>query len=191
MGYAVRVTTRLAAPLIATRISRLVVEVNRSPGQVQVFSEFTRDLDGPTRDGLLAAYYTPHRRTVETVIGALIASGLPVLHLSMHSFTDVLDGVERTVDIGLLFDPERASECAFIDAWMPKLARRVPGWRLRRNEPYLGTDDGLTTHLRTVFPPARYAGIEVEVRQSLLASAGEQRDIGDLLADSMPHPAHG
>jgi predicted N-formylglutamate amidohydrolase len=59
------------------------------------------------------------------------------------------------------------------------------------NEPYLGTDDGLTTHLRTVFPAAGYAGIEIEVRQGLVASEHQQQVIGDLLAASMPPVVRG
>lgn len=191
MGYAVRVATRLSAPLIATRVSRLLVEVNRSPDRAQVFSEFTRHADAQTREALMKEYYTPHRRSVEVFIRALIESGHRVLHLGMHSFTDVLDGVERTVDIGLLFDPERACECAFIGQWRVALVHRSPSLRIRDNEPYLGTDDGLTTHLRTVFPCDDYAGIEVEVRQGLLAREAEQRAIGDLLADSLSHSVHG
>lgn len=191
MGYAVRFATRLSAPLIATRVSRLLVEVNRSPDHPEVFSEFTRGADAATRGALLGAYYTPHRRSVERVVGALVASDQRVLHLGAHSFTDVLDGVERAVDIGLLFDPERACECAFIDRWRPEVERHAPTLRVRNNEPYLGTDDGLTTHLRTLFSPDRYAGIEVEVRQGLLAGEREQRAIGDLLADSMAHLVRG
>ena len=33
------------------------------------------------------------------------------------------------------------------------------------NFPYLGTDDGFTTYLRTKFADADYAGIELEVNQ--------------------------
>jgi predicted N-formylglutamate amidohydrolase len=197
MGYAIRVASRLSAPLVATRVSRLLVEVNRSPDHPEVFSRYTRDADRPTRQHLLDAYYTPHRRSVQTLITALIKAGQSVLHLGMHSFVDTLDGMERTVDIGLLFDPGRVSECAFINRWRPELERVLeaagcsPALRVRMNEPYLGTDDGLTTHLRTVFPAAGYAGIEIEVRQGLVASEHQQQVIGDLLAASMPPVVRG
>jgi predicted N-formylglutamate amidohydrolase len=38
------------------------------------------------------------------------ASKKPVLHLSIHSFTPIWSGVERKVDIGILFDPDNKSE---------------------------------------------------------------------------------
>ena len=41
----------------------------------------------------------------------------------------------------------------------------APNLRVRRNYPYAGWTDGLTTYLRTRFPPQRYVGIEIEINQ--------------------------
>ena len=35
----------------------------------------------------------------------------------------------------------------------------------RRNYPYQGRNDGLTSHLRQRFAPTRYVGIELEINQ--------------------------
>jgi len=84
----------------------------------------------------------------------------------------VLDGRERRVDLSLLYDPARRAERALADAWTRGLTVAVPGWRIRRNNPYKGTSDGLTTTLRRSFPDPRYMGIEIEVNQRFLRADG-------------------
>lgn len=51
--------------------------------------------------------------------------------------------------------------------------------RHRFNEPYRGSDDGLTTTLRQGFQPERYIGLEVEIRQGILDCTQAQRKIAD------------
>jgi hypothetical protein len=43
----------------------------------------------------------------------------------------------------------------------------MPKWSVRRNYPYLGRSDGLTTYLRRRFDRDRYVGVEIEVNQRL------------------------
>jgi predicted N-formylglutamate amidohydrolase len=73
--------------------------------------------------------------------------------------------VERKVDIGLLFDPDRPSEVALCENLLLQLQVRLPAMKIIFNEPYKGIEDGLTTHLRTLFPDDDYAGIEIEISQ--------------------------
>jgi predicted N-formylglutamate amidohydrolase len=94
------------------------------------------------------------------------------VHLAVHSFTPVWDGVPRPVDIGLLYDPGRASERALAQALERALRARLPALRVRRNQPYRGVSDGLPTALRRTRSPAAYAGLELEVSQALVADAG-------------------
>lgn len=186
LGIGRRLADRLGAPLLATSVTRLLVEPNRSPGQPGVFSERTRGLPDPEKARILDSHYHPHRRAIENQIRWWVDRGERVLHLGIHTFTDVLDGVVRTVDLGLLFDPERPAERWFCEAWKPRLDAAAPENRVRFNEPYLGTDDGLTTWLRTLFPDPSYAGIEIEARQGLVGSEPEQRRLADLLAATIP-----
>ena len=44
--------------------------------------------------------------------------------------------------------------------------------RVRRNYPYRGDADGLTTTLRRRFPWQRYLGIEIEVNQKHVLAGG-------------------
>jgi hypothetical protein len=73
--------------------------------------------------------------------------------------------VARTADVGLLFDPRRPLEARLCGAWREALQALEPGLRVRRNYPYRGSADGLTTWLRGRFPARQYLGIEVEVNQ--------------------------
>ena len=155
------------APLVATTVSRLVVECNRSIGRPQLFSEFTRPLPRDERTRLLDLYYHPHRGAVEAVVRSAMRTHAVVVHVGVHTFAPVLNGRTRTADIGLLYDPRRAAESVFADMWLIALARVAPGLHVKRNYPYRGWSDGLTTTLRGLLPARRYLGIELEVNQAL------------------------
>ncbi len=156
---------RLGAPLVAARCSRLVVDANRSAHHPRVLSEWTRRLPPERRERILAAHWAPHREQVERLVREARAEGGPVLHVSVHSFTPRLAGRARRADVALLYDPARARERDLADRWLGALAARRPDLRLRRNYPYRGTSDGLTTALRRAFPAAGYLGVELEVSQ--------------------------
>ena len=152
------------APLILTTTTRLLAELNRSAGHPQLFSKWVRHHSATERERILARYWRPHRNAVERAVRE--APERTVLHVSVHSFTPVWKGRARDVDVGLLYDPARSLERAFAGEWLAALGTERPALRLRRNRPYLGTSDGLTTHLRKVFPASRYLGLELEVSQS-------------------------
>ena len=50
----------------------------------------------------------------------------------------------------------------------------APELRVRRNYPYAGKGDGLTSHLRVRFTPGDYVGIELEVNQGIVFAAGRR-----------------
>ena len=161
------------APLVYSTISRLLVELNRSPGHPRLYSDITRVLPDDEKRELYSKYYLPYREKVERSILAALRACERVVHVSSHSFTPVLDGEARNADIGLLYDPSRAPERRLCLAWQAALQKAGPGLVVRRNYPYRGTSDGLTTHLRRHFPAPQYTGIEIEVNQK--HSAGSAR----------------
>ncbi|HVS13508.1 MAG TPA: N-formylglutamate amidohydrolase [Thermoanaerobaculia bacterium] len=158
---------RLAAPLFAVSVTRLLVEVNRSAHNPRVWSELSRTLPARQRRQLLERYHSAHWRRVEGAIRERAEAGRRVAHLSSHTFTPVLDGVERRCDVGVLFDPSRPFETELAARLVDALRRALPDLRVRRNAPYRGVDDGLTRGMRRVFPDPRYAGLELEVSQRL------------------------
>ena len=166
-------------PLFATKVSRLLVEVNRSLWHRQLFSEFSGVLDAESKQTILNRYYDSHRNAVGTWIESQISAGARVLHLSLHSFTPILNGVERNADIGLLYDPRRLGERDICERWNQNFGRLIPHWRVRKNYPYLGRSDGFTTFLRKRFNAEQYCGIELEINQRLVLDRNFQ--------DRIPH----
>jgi predicted N-formylglutamate amidohydrolase len=159
---------RLGAPLVFTRVSRLLVDQNRSAHNRRVFSEFTAKLSVPERARLLQRYHTEHRRSVEQAVEASLREARRVVHVAVHSFAPRLAGRVRRADVGLLYDPSRVAERAFCTRWQEALRELAPTLRVRRNYPYRGDDDGLTRHLRACHDARRYLGIELELNQALL-----------------------
>lgn len=163
----------LRATLIASTISRLVVELNRSSHHRAVFSDITKQLSPQERTRLLERWYHPHRTSViEAIEQMLRTRRQPVVHLGVHTFTPVLAGNTRNASIGLLYDPARTAERDLCVRWQRELRHLLPEHRVRRNYPYRGRDDGLTTALRRRFAADRYLGIELEVNQGLLSPNG-------------------
>jgi predicted N-formylglutamate amidohydrolase len=166
-----RVLSReLGVPLLSVAWSRLLVESNRSPNNPRIWSEFTAGLPAAERHRILDRYWWPHRNEVLDAVQAGIASNRRVIHIAVHSFTGELHGEVRNAEIGLLYDPARPAELALCNRWIPAIGELLPGFRVRRNYPYRGNADGLTTWLRRRFPDADYAGIELELNQRLLSS---------------------
>lgn len=161
---------RLAAPLLFTTVTRLLVEPNRSEGHPALFSHVSAGLDEREKQRVLAWYYTPHRERVRELVRSHVNAGSRVVHVGVHTFTPELNGEVRRADVGLLYDPRRTKERELCAAWAAALAVAAPGLRVRKNYPYRGAADGLTTALRAEFPPTAYLGIELEVNQALAAS---------------------
>ena len=176
---------RLAAPLLAATVSRLLIDLNRSPGHRHLFSQFSRPLPRAERSAIARNYYLPHRQQVLQAVTTAIAAGRTVLHLAIHSFTPVLQNQPRRADLGLLYDSGREGERALCLAWQGALRKERAEWRIRRNYPYLGRMDGLATWLRRQLPPARYLGVEIEINQARLTTPAEVSDIVDLLARTL------
>lgn len=179
----------LGAPCFASTTTRLLVDLNRSVGHRQLFSEITRPLARAARQEIIALHYRPYRDAVERKVARYIEAGRSVLHVASHSFTPVLDGVVRRADVACLYDPRRPTESDLAGRWLSAFARREPSLRLRRNYPYQGRGDGLTAFLRKRFPDAAYAGIELEVNQAFVAQGGApwvrlRSDLIDALAEA-------
>lgn len=160
------------APLVFSTISRLLVDLNRSIGHPRLFSEATRTAPAKLRATIIERHYQPYRARVERLVLRSVSRGRRVIHVSSHSFTPELDGNVRRADVGLLYHPGRRPEAALCNRWKDSLASLAPHLRVRRNYPYAGKGDGLTSHLRRRFPQTSYVGIELEMNQAIVLAAG-------------------
>ncbi len=175
----------LGAPLFACRTSRLLIEPNRSLHHRGLFSEFSRNLPAKDKSWLIEHIWKHHRDAVTESVAQAIRRRGPVLHLSLHSFTAVLEGKVRTADIGLLYDPKRELEKRLALDLQRKLLETT-ALRIRRNYPYRGSTDGLTTALRRIFAPSDYLGLEIEFNQDLLTTPHKRlRNPAAILCDAV------
>jgi len=178
----------LDAPLVSSTVSRLLVDLNRSIGHPGHFSPATRAAPAALREEIVARHYRPYRARVEGLVRQAVSRGRRVIHISSHSFVPKLHGKVRQADVGLLYHtgPLRRPEAELCARWKASLARRAPQLRVRRNYPYAGRGDGLTSYLRQRFAPRVYAGIELEVNQGIvLSEGGRWKALRRLLVESL------
>jgi predicted N-formylglutamate amidohydrolase len=193
LAMARTLASALGARIVTSTVSRLLVELNRSPGRQFRQSPIMRTASRPLRIEVCRRYYVPYWTRVEAFVRAAVASGRRVVHISSHSFTPNLDGDARRADIGLLYDPDRHGERELCIRWQSALRMHAPGWSIRRNYPYLGRNDGLTRWLRQRFEPAAYSGIELEVNQKHVVDgrampARQRAAVARALRDALPWP---
>lgn len=175
------VARRLGIPRVASRWSRLLVDCNRAPDSPSLI---VAESDGVPVPGNAAVGIRERRRRLRlfhapyhAAVDAMVARErrrhpqAEVRILSLHSFTPVMDGRERRLDIGVLFDDH------------PALARRLgarlreQGWRVRYNEPYSGLA-GLIYSARRHGESHRVAYVELEINNALLRTESGTTRLG-------------
>lgn len=183
----------LDAPLVASRVSRLVFDCNRPPtGRVGIAARSehyaipgNRELPEHAVAARIDAVYAPFRDALAGVLEARRGSPAPAVALvSVHSFTPVFLGTPRSVEVGILHDIDTRLADALLDA----ADDRLPGRRVERNQPY-GPRDGVTHTLQAHALPRGLPNAMIEVRNDLLAEAGAvkamARSLSALLDRSM------
>lgn len=145
--------------------TRLLIEPNRSITHHNLFSEITKKLDRDVKIEIIEKYYLAHRNRIINAVKENASQKRPTIHIGVHTFTPILDNVERDFEIGLLYDPNRILEKKYCKIWKSLLKARFPQFRIRMNQPYQGSSDGFTTFLRKTYDEKYYLGIELEMNQ--------------------------
>jgi predicted N-formylglutamate amidohydrolase len=165
LDVAKKIAKKLNAPLVYETISRLLIDQNRSVRNKNIFSEFTNQLNSDEKNKIISTVYANYHAKVNVLIQQALDNHQRVIHLSIHSFTPVLNGTVRHCDIGLLYDPKRHAEKDLSTSIVSHIQSAYPNIRMRRNYPYKGISDGLVTQLRKKYPEQRYCGLEIECNQ--------------------------
>lgn len=155
----------LGLPLLEGQVTRLLVDLNRSRRHRRHLSEFSRSLPQAEQAKLIQRYWQPHWQAYHDAIEA--APGL-LIHIACHSFTPVLDGVERSADIGLLYDPARKSEQRWCQSLARSIGEHLPALKVRMNYPYRGNANGMGQQHRRLFDADRLLTMELELNSALL-----------------------
>jgi predicted N-formylglutamate amidohydrolase len=167
-----------------SKTSRLLIELNRSLHHKNLLSEFTKDLPLSAKKELISDYYLPYRNLIENEIAKHINDNELVLHLSIHSFTPVLNTIERNCDFGLLFDSRIPLDKKISSFLKDAILTKTDEFKVRYNYPYLGKMDGFTTYLRKQFPE-NYVGIEIEINQKYAEDNNNKMILKNVLFDAI------
>lgn len=162
-------------PLYCGTMTRLLIDLNRSPGHRTRLSEFSRAASREQLE-LLKSHQLSYQDQVRREVAQ---SKLPVLHISAHSFTPIFHGIVRKTDIGLLYDPSRLPEARLAQEWSTRLRKRT-GLVVHRNAPYRGTADGLPPLLRKEFSAQKYAAFEIEINQRFFLDKALRKYLGTI-----------
>lgn len=179
---------RFGVPLHLGRWSRLVADLNRSSSHPRVVPKTTGDRPIPANQDLsrelraerIVDYWTPYRQAVEADLDQVVARYGRVLHISVHSFAPRLLDQVRTNHFGLLYKPSLGLERGMADRWDEWLSEA--GFRVRRNYPYSGLDDGFCMRMRAERSPRTYLGMEIEMNQRWVRRAAGARRFAEALA---------
>lgn len=173
-------------PIQLADYSRLLIELNRTLGNKQVFSKYSQTLETDIKNKIINNIYLTYRNKVENLIKKHISTNNRVIHLSIHSFTPVLNNQTRLTDIGLLYDPKRSYEkelCSSVKHIYSKNNNNK--YQLRLNYPYKGYTDGFTTYLRKIFNHDQYLGIEIEINQKYAVNNSFPNELLNSLCDAL------
>lgn len=175
----------LSSPCFMARVSRLLMDHNRSPHNRSLWSEFSRDLAASEKNLLLDEFYRPFRDRTGRWLVARHDKGDRLVHLSVHTFIPVFDGKTRNIDIGLLYDPGRPDEVLFAGFWKSRLAASQLGLKVRCNVPYRGRSDCHCKTYRDIYASSDYTGIELEINQALVADRQAWKSCKRLVTESL------
>ncbi len=184
-GVTRHLATALDAPAVLAGYSRLVIDVNRPPGDPESIPEISdgtgipgnRNLSDAARRRRVTTLFEPYHDAIHETIADLWRRGQPPALFSVHSFTPRLGNTARPWDVGVLWnrDPRLAQPL------MEKLAAR--GLRVGDNLPYSGRRRAYTIDLHGA--AAGLANVVVEINQDQVADrSGIERWAG-ILAEAM------
>jgi predicted N-formylglutamate amidohydrolase len=174
--------TRMRCVAVLSRFTRLLVDPNRAEHEPSLFRDVaegepvslnTRLEDGD-RELRLSAYYRPVHAAIDREVARTRATTL----LSVHSFTDVYEGAQRSLEVGILFDRADALGERLVDAFADA------GFRAAPNEPYSGKE-GLI-HSAAMHAETRgLHAVEIEVRQDLAVTSAFRARVIAVLAEAL------
>lgn len=186
-----QLSERFDSPLVASRVSRLVYDCNRapeSPTAIVTRSEHDTvpgnlNLTPDMRQQRIDSVYRPFEKQITELLDRRSSLNIETTLVTVHSFTPVMRGVPRAVEIGVLHD----SDSCFADN-MLRLAASLSSRLIKRNQPY-GPDDDVTHTLKLHALPRNMHNVMLEVRNDLLMNTDDvslvAEQLHDLLRDTL------
>jgi predicted N-formylglutamate amidohydrolase len=174
----------LGVTAVIAQYSRLVVDCNRQLMDPGAFLEYgdgilvpgNRNLSQAEKDSRANAIYWPYHNAIDDQIKRLQALGPDPAFISVHSFTPVLNGIARDIQMGVLWDKDSRLSDIFIEEF------RAAGFLTGDNEPYSGRapqDFTIDHHAEEIGLPH----VGIEVRQDLIDDIAGVDEIAPVMRD--------
>jgi predicted N-formylglutamate amidohydrolase len=178
-----RLQARLGADAVLANYSRLVIDLNRRPGDFSVIPPISDGILVPgnlslpqaERDARGATFHAPYHAAIESLIERRSASGVRPVFLGIHSFTPRFHGTPRPWHAGILWDRDPRLAIPLLAA-----LRRDDSLFIGDNEPYSGrhtADYSIDTHAEV----RGMAHVGIEIRQDLIDDDAGQARWADML----------
>lgn len=172
----------LDAPLVASRVSRLVYDCNRPPNAPDAIPAKSEVINIPGNANLseaervsrIAEVYHPFREVLHTTLTAFTT---PPTLVTIHSFTPIWHGKVREVQLGLLHDSDDSLAKAMLKTAPDDINTQL-------NAPYSITD-GVTHTLREHAIPRGLQNVMIEVRNDLISDATGVARFANILTDML------
>jgi predicted N-formylglutamate amidohydrolase len=172
----------LGVTAVIAQYSRLVVDCNRQLMDPGAFLEYgdgilvpgNRNLSQEQKDARADAIYWPYHNAIDDQVTRLRAIGPKPAFVSVHSFTPVLNGISREVQMGVLWDKDDRLSDIFIEDF------RAAGFLTGDNEPYSGRapqDFTIDHHAEEIDLPH----VGIEVRQDLIDDIAGVEEIAPVM----------
>jgi predicted N-formylglutamate amidohydrolase len=177
-----KIAKSLGFTAVIAQYSRLVIDCNRQLMDPGAFLEYgdgilvpgNRNLSQADKDARADAIYWPYHNAIEDQIARLCAVGPAPAFVSIHSFTPVLNGVSRDVQMGVLWDTDSRLSDIFIEDL------RAAGFLTGDNEPYSGRapqDFTIDHHAEEIGLPH----VGIELRQDLIDDIAGVEEIAPVM----------
>jgi predicted N-formylglutamate amidohydrolase len=190
-GVTAMLSEALDAPAVLQAYSRLVIDCNRRPEWESAIPTVSEATAIPGNVGIATGEREARRREIfqpyHDLIGELLdvraGAGRRTVLVAMHSFTPVFKGVARSVEVGILYNPE-ASDIR-LPRIMLELLRAEGDLAVGDNQPYAIT--GSSDYTVPVHGESRgLPHVEIEIRQDLILGAAGQAAWTARLARLLP-----
>ena len=182
-ALAVELSQLLDAPLVCSKVSRLVYDCNRPPesdSAIPVKSESheipgNRNLNESERRSRIDEIYIPFHATVQSMIAAKQFAGIEPALVTVHSFTPRYFNQLRNTEIGILHDSDSRMADLMLD-----MAPEFCEMQVERNKPY-GPQDGVTHTLIKQGVKYSLPNVMLEIKNDLLTSTLEIKAMADII----------
>jgi predicted N-formylglutamate amidohydrolase len=181
LGVAQHLAGLMSAPLVHGGVSRLVYDCNRPPEAAGAMPVKSEQYDIPTnarmapeeRQARIESIYVPFTQAVS----GQIAQHRPsmTLMVTVHSFTPVFNGHQRTVELGVLHGRDDRFAVAMMEA-----VPAQPTFVTRLNEPYSAAD-GVAHTLDAQAYPEGLLNVMIEIRNDLIRTPQQQQSMAEYL----------